>query len=116
MTASKWTATQSNKGGNDVKDSDGTPLGDNSMGGPYMLTKSSYVQSDPVMLAANQNFRDADQGLYAPIVYSLGNRIWYDSNNDGIDNDGAGATLGSSTGIAAVRVELYASDASGNPL
>ncbi|WP_129678227.1 SdrD B-like domain-containing protein, partial [Candidatus Chloroploca sp. Khr17] len=37
---------------------------------------------------------------------SLGNRVFYDTNNDGIDNDGDGVTLGSSTGVANVTVQL----------
>jgi uncharacterized repeat protein (TIGR01451 family) len=47
-----------------------------------------------------------DAGFHAPEV-ELGNRVWFDTNNDGIDNDGAGATLGSSAGASGVTVELF---------
>ncbi len=41
-------------------------------------------------------------------VYSIGNRVWYDTNNDGL------CTTGES-GVGSVRVDLYAADVSGNP-
>ena len=44
---------------------------------------------------------------------SLGNRIWFDVNNDGIDNDGAGAVADSGTGIGNVLVHLF-KDSNGN--
>jgi hypothetical protein len=47
-----------------------------------------------------------DGGLIADPV-SIGNRVFYDTNNDGIDNDGTGNVRGSSTGISNVAVELY---------
>ncbi|WP_165774607.1 SdrD B-like domain-containing protein [Candidatus Viridilinea mediisalina] len=48
--------------------------------------------------------RTVDFGFVEPI--SLGNRVFYDTNNDRRDNDGGGAN-GSSTGIPGVRVLLY---------
>ncbi|HEU4325996.1 MAG TPA: SdrD B-like domain-containing protein, partial [Roseiflexaceae bacterium] len=70
----------------DERDSDGTTVGGNSVitlttGGPG-TTNHSY-----------------DFGFYRR--FSLGNRVWNDRNNDGLDNDGAG------TGIDGVAVNLY---------
>ncbi|RRR71813.1 MAG: hypothetical protein EI684_10980 [Candidatus Viridilinea halotolerans] len=44
---------------------------------------------------------------------SIGNRVWYDTNNDGLDNDGPGSVAGSSTGIPNVTVHLFL-DSDGN--
>ena len=41
-------------------------------------------------------------------VYSLGNRVWFDTNNDGLLN-------GTEVGADGVTVELYAADVSGAP-
>jgi LPXTG-site transpeptidase (sortase) family protein len=41
-------------------------------------------------------------------TYSLGNRVWYDTDNSGTIN-------GLEVGVDAVTVQLYAADASGNP-
>ena len=65
-----------------------------------------------VALVAGVNDLTWDAGFYAPVV-SLGNRLWYDTNNDRIDNDGAGAALGSSTGITSATVQLFL-DANGD--
>lgn len=53
----------------------------------------------------NVNFT-ADLGFVEK--YSLGNRVWFDTNNDGLIN-------GSEVGAAGVTVQLYAADVSGNP-
>lgn len=37
-------------------------------------------------------------------TYSLGNRLWFDTNNDGLDNDGAGGGLGA--GVVGATVNL----------
>ncbi len=42
----------------------------------------------------------------------LGDRIWFDTNNDGLDNDGPGGELQSSTGVNNVAVALYRADGS----
>jgi uncharacterized repeat protein (TIGR01451 family) len=55
--------------------------------------------------AAGENDHSFDFGFW-PFV-NLGNRVWYDTNNDGLDNDGTGNVPGSSTGVAAVQLELY---------
>jgi uncharacterized repeat protein (TIGR01451 family) len=47
-----------------------------------------------------------DAGVYAPVV-SLGSRVWYDADNDGRDDDGAGAAPGSSAGVPGVTVQLF---------
>jgi len=46
-----------------------------------------------------------DAGIRVPLA--LGNRVFIDNNNDGIDNDGALAVLGSSVGIPNVKVRVY---------
>ncbi|WKZ51462.1 MAG: sortase [Anaerolineales bacterium] len=48
-----------------------------------------------------------DFGFDTPI-YSLGNRVWFDTNNDGLLN-------GTEVGADGVTVELYAADVSGAP-
>ncbi|MEI6179162.1 MAG: SdrD B-like domain-containing protein, partial [Chloroflexales bacterium] len=45
-----------------------------------------------------------DFGFTRPV--SLGNRVFYDTNNDGSDDDGGGAA-GSSTGVSNVTVQLF---------
>ncbi len=57
-------------------------------------------------LSANEDDLTWDAGFFAPVV-SLGNRVWFDTNNDRLDNDGAGAVAGSSTGIPGVTVQLF---------
>ena len=42
-------------------------------------------------------------------AYALGNRVWFDTNNDSSIN------FGTEVGVNDVTVELYAADASGNP-
>lgn len=117
-TASDWLATRSNAGGNDSRDSDGVPTATShsTAGGPdgsITLEKQGYVESNGVPLAVGQHFRDADQGFYRIVPkLSLGNRVWIDTNNDGIDNDGPGTALGSGTGIAGVPVQLWKADGS----
>ncbi|MDX9767142.1 MAG: SdrD B-like domain-containing protein, partial [Ectothiorhodospiraceae bacterium] len=118
--ASAWRATQANAGGNDALDSDGVPAGSHATtqgDGSIALERRGWVESDCVTLSANQHFRNADQGfwLLEPRL-SLGNRVWYDVNNDGIDNDGASGEPGSGTGIADVTVQLWAADANGDPV
>ena len=38
---------------------------------------------------------------------NLGNRVWFDPNNDGLDNDGPGGAPESGTGVGNVRVALF---------
>lgn len=117
-TSSDWRATQPNAGGNDARDSDGvtTASSHSTPGAPdgaINMEKQGYVESNPVPLAAGQDFRDADQGFFRIVPkLSLGNRVWLDTNNDGIDNDGGGGALGSGTGIAGVTVQLWKADGS----
>lgn len=119
-TPSLWRATLVDQGGNDAADSDGRPsAGSHStLGGAgwIALEKRGYVDSNPVTLSTGQHFRDADQGFYLiQPKLSLGNRVWYDTNNDGIDNDGVSAAIGSGSGIVGVTVQLWAADSDGNP-
>ncbi len=100
------TPSPANQGGNDAVDSDGVAT---------LVGATTVDQTAGVSLAPGQDRLDVDQGYFAPAVFSLGNRVWYDDNNDGIDNDGPGLGAGSGTGIAGVGVELWAVDAGGNP-
>ena len=48
-------------------------------------------------------------------AYALGNRVWFDTNNNSlIDDDGPGGNP-DEVGVNDVTVELYAADGSGNP-
>jgi uncharacterized repeat protein (TIGR01451 family) len=64
------------------------------------------------------NWGDSNQTVDGGIVQpaSLGNYVWYDANNDGIQNDGPNALVGAGAngGMNGVRVELL--DGSGNPV
>ncbi|MBX3014235.1 MAG: carboxypeptidase regulatory-like domain-containing protein [Caldilineaceae bacterium] len=60
---------------------------------------------------AGDNDHTLDFGFWPTV--SVGNRVWYDTNNDGLDNDGSGNAAGSSTGIADVVLALYY-DSDGN--
>lgn len=61
------------------------------------LNQSNGTTSDPTV----------DFGFVVP-VYSLGNRVWFDTDNSSTLN-------GSEVGINGVTVQLYAADVSGNP-
>ncbi len=61
--------------------------------------------SGPVYLNAGEHNPNIDAGVYL-VNLSLGNRVWFDTNNDGLDNDGPASSLG--TGVSDVSVELYA--------
>src|SRR5690606_8181653 len=50
-----------------------------------------------------------DFGIVTPQVYSLGNRVWFDTNNNSAQDAGE-------VGVNGVVVELYAADGSGNPI
>ncbi len=92
-----FTVTTLNAGENPANDSD--------------LIEASG-RTDLTSLSAGENDPTWDAGFYADPV-SLGNRLFFDTNNDGLDNDGAGSADGSSTGIAGVDVELFL-DSNGN--
>lgn len=53
----------------------------------------------------NRGTMTIDFGFVAP-AYSLGNRVWYDTNNDQIDNDGPSG--GPGAGIDGVTLDLFA--------
>jgi len=72
---------------------------------------SGQVSSNPVTLTpgagqSNNTVNDLTGTTYNPtldfgfLLYSLGNRVWYDTNNDGV-------LQGTEVGISGVRVELY---------
>jgi fimbrial isopeptide formation D2 family protein/uncharacterized repeat protein (TIGR01451 family) len=58
--------------------------------------------TDPVSVLPAETTRNVDAGVYVPA--SLGDRVWEDTNGDGLQNDGA-------TGIVGATVTLY--DATG---
>jgi LPXTG-site transpeptidase (sortase) family protein len=66
--------------------------------GTYIITDNAAGSTTDTSL---------DFGFISPF-YSLGNRVWLDTNNSGAID------LGES-GVSGVRVELYAADAGGNP-
>ena len=77
------------------------------------VLSGAFAMVDLTTGAAGENEHSYDFGFW--LAVNLGNRVWYDINNDGLDNDGAGATAGSSTGMMAVQLELY-QDSNGNGL
>ncbi len=101
------TATLANASA-DQRDSDGT------------LASGNVIYTIPFAALAEAGFNNhtfdfgfAEAGQVQTV--SLGNRVWFDANNDGIDNDGAGGLAGSGTGINNVLVQLF-QDSNGNGL
>lgn len=93
--------------GSDAGDSDGVDT---------VVGLETLQQVSGITLDAGEHDPTIDQGYFMnPARYSLGNRVWWDANVDSVDNDGVGATPGSSTGIAGVTVELWAVDINGAP-
>jgi uncharacterized repeat protein (TIGR01451 family) len=67
------------------------------------LKSADYGKTDTVSLGIDQHYPDLDAGVYS--VVSLGNRVWFD-----IDNDGKyerGGDDGTNPGINDVTVSLY---------
>ncbi len=77
------------------------------------INSGNFAIVDLTTGAAGDNDHSFDFGFWPDV--ELGNRVWYDTNNDGLDNDGAGNVAGSSAGVANVTVELY-QDSNGNGL
>lgn len=63
----------------------------------------------PVTLAPNQIDPDVDAGLVTQHLAALGNYVWFDRNNDGIQNESP------SDGINGATVRLWVDDGDGNP-
>jgi protocatechuate 3,4-dioxygenase beta subunit len=82
--------TTQNVGGNDDIDSDAS---------------QTTGETGNIVLASGQNITNVDAG-YCPITLSLGNRVWYDANNNGIND--------SENGIRNVSVFLYKDDNNDN--
>ncbi|HCK65902.1 MAG TPA: hypothetical protein DHW49_06530 [Anaerolineae bacterium] len=90
---------------------------DNGIGTSTGTVSSGVLTMEAGEVAANVTVDNAngtttdltvDFGFVTPI-YSLGNRIWFDTdNNSQID-------FGTEAGVNGVTVQLYAADASGNP-
>jgi uncharacterized repeat protein (TIGR01451 family) len=76
-------------GGTDATDSDVNAS--TGFSGDYII--------DPVGSPATKDVLTVDAGLYSP-KGSLGDYVWKDSNNDGIQN-------GTEAGVAGVQIELY---------
>jgi uncharacterized repeat protein (TIGR01451 family) len=75
-------------GNDDTKDSDINP---------------STLESEAVTLHSGQEYKDLDGGLYS--ISSIGDRVWLDSNANGIQDDGE-------VGLKDVDVELLKADES----
>ncbi|MEY4925575.1 MAG: hypothetical protein RI894_11, partial [Bacteroidota bacterium] len=90
-------------GGNDANDSD--------------ANKSGFTAV--VSLAANEQKRTVDAGIYpqgtAVSTASIGNFVWFDTNNDGIQNDSP-MTGSDGLGVEGVTVYLYAANNTTTPL
>ncbi len=91
-TAVTVTDNVSSPGGSDVSDSDGALDGTND--------DINFSTGPP---GANDHTHDFG---FVPL-YSLGNRVFVDVDNNGTDDDGAGGSPGSSVGLAGVTVRLY---------
>ncbi len=81
---------------------------------PQNVGSDDNVDSDPsqstgasatISLGVNQNITNVDAG-YCPTTLELGNRVWYDANNDGVN---AGEN-----GIPGITVYLYKDDNNDN--
>ena len=89
-----FTAYKAGNGSNDATDSDAAV---------------ATGLTTPVTLTAGQNLSTADAGLYltgtsaGTNAASIGNKVWYDSNNNGVQDAGE-------PGIPGVTVYLYAAD------
>jgi len=77
-----YLATVKDAGSNDAIDSDINSAGN----------------SAQVTVAAGQNYKNLDAGLYK--TASIGDRVWFDSNGNGVQDSGEG-------GVACVTVKLY---------
>jgi hypothetical protein len=82
VTPAGYMPTSSNQGPDDAKDSD--PV-------------NGLVSN--IQLSVNQVNYTVDAG-FIPAILSLGSRVWYDKNNDGLNNS-------SETGVAGLTVKLY---------
>jgi LPXTG-site transpeptidase (sortase) family protein len=95
-----------------------TDNNDNGIGVALGQASSNIITLTPgsLGLAGNNTINNAtgttsnptmDFGFYVPL-YSLGNRVWFDTDNDSIID-------GTEVGVDGVDVQLYAADGSGNP-
>ncbi|MCU0326651.1 MAG: hypothetical protein MUF45_15600, partial [Spirosomaceae bacterium] len=87
-----------NAGGDDTKDSDFTAAGLSPK-----VTLNPGDETNPL----NKNNPTIDLAIVS--LGTIGDYVWNDTDNDGIQDGGE-------SGIAGVQVELYAADASGNPV
>ncbi|MCB9388205.1 MAG: hypothetical protein H6512_01035 [Acidimicrobiia bacterium] len=90
------------QGADDSADSDGVANGTVVIDGDtFVIAKTGNV-----VLAAGDENMTIDQGVYTNTA-SLGDYVWIDSNDDGIQND-------AETGIAGIEVRLLSVDEDGN--
>ena len=97
----------------DTTDSDdnGSTVGTLGAGGyveTEVVTLTPGAEASSSNATGTTNEPRVDLGIFTPQIYSLGNRVWFDTNND--------STRGAAeVGVDGVVVELYAADGSGNP-
>jgi protocatechuate 3,4-dioxygenase beta subunit len=85
----------SSGGVNDALNSDGT------------LSAPGVYTTPTISLGLGENNSNVDFGVYAPLTNSLGNTVWYDADNDGVQD-------ATEIGAPGITVTLY--DNAGNPI
>ncbi len=92
-------------------DDNGTTVGTLGAGGyveTAVITLTPGAEATFSNATGTTNEPRVDLGIVTPQIYSLGNRVWFDTNNNS-------ARGGTEVGVDGVVVELYAADGSGNP-
>ena len=93
-----------------------TPVAGNFRSAPFVLSGNSFNEPDHSGAGQGAQGPGGDVATnstidfgFVPPKYSIGNRVWRDSNNDG-------QRQAAEPGIAGVVVNLFAADATGNPV
>ncbi len=93
-----------------------TPVAGNFRSAPFLLASNTFNEPDHSGTGQGAQGPGGDTATnstidfgFVPPKYSIGNRVWRDGNNDG-------QRQASEPGIAGVAVNLFASDAAGNPI
>ena len=86
--------TLQDQGGDEALDSDTDP---------------ASACTEVVTLAVSENNPDVDMGLVPQVTASLGDRVWFDLNGDGIQNEAL------DRGLNGVTVRLFADDGDNSP-
>ncbi|NOH04228.1 MAG: sortase [Chloroflexi bacterium] len=115
--AGNYTSTVDTSNPADTTDPDGSvDNNDNGIGTAAGQVSSGTLTMNAGETGASINVSDAsgtttdtgvDFGFVTPL-FSLGNRVWFDTDNSGAIN-------GAEVGVDGVTVQLYAADAGGNP-